>query len=66
MPVSTVGLITEPQLANEIVESGKADAVLIGREMLRDPHFALRAAIELGADISYWPGQYEWARPRKA
>jgi 2,4-dienoyl-CoA reductase-like NADH-dependent reductase (Old Yellow Enzyme family) len=66
MPVSTVGLITEPQLANEIVESGKADAVLIGREMLRDPHFALRAAIKLGADISYWPGQYEWARPRKA
>ncbi len=66
IPVTTVGLITEPTMANDIVESGKADAVMIGREMLRDPHFALRAAAELGADISYWPGQYEWARPRKS
>lgn len=65
MPVSTVGLITDAHQANEIVESGKADAVLIGREMLRDPHFALRAAVELDADISYWPGQYQWARPSK-
>ena len=65
IPVSTVGLITDPHQANDIVDSGKADAVLIGREMLRDPHFALRAAVELNADISYWPGQYTWARPPK-
>jgi 2,4-dienoyl-CoA reductase-like NADH-dependent reductase (Old Yellow Enzyme family) len=65
IPVTTVGLITESTMANDIVESGKADAVMIAREMLRDPHFALRAATELKADIDYWPGQYQWARPSR-
>ncbi|MET0990607.1 MAG: NADH:flavin oxidoreductase/NADH oxidase [Glaciihabitans sp.] len=60
--VSAVGLITTPQQANEIVASGRADAVMLGRDLLRDPHFALRAAHELGADISYWPAQYVRAR----
>ncbi len=58
LPVSAVGLITQAQQANEIVESGRADAVLVGREMLRDPHFPLRAAAELGAEIDYAPQQY--------
>ncbi len=57
-PVATVGLITEPQQAEEIVSLGKADAVLVGREFLRDPHFALRAAHELGVEVDYWPPQY--------
>lgn len=61
---SAVGLITTPALANEIVEDGRSDAVFIGREMLRDPHFALRASIELGADIDYWPSQYLRAKPK--
>jgi 2,4-dienoyl-CoA reductase-like NADH-dependent reductase (Old Yellow Enzyme family) len=65
IPVTTVGLITDSHLANDIVATGKADAVMIGREMLRDPHFALRAATELQADINYWPGQYQWARPSR-
>lgn len=60
--VSAVGLITTPGQANEILVSGRADAVMLGRELLRDPHFALRAAHELGADIDYWPGQYVRAR----
>ncbi|MFF1633664.1 NADH:flavin oxidoreductase/NADH oxidase [Leifsonia sp. NPDC058248] len=60
--VSAVGLITTPQQAAEIVESGKADAVMLARELLRDPHFALRAAHELGATIDYWPQQYLRAR----
>lgn len=59
---SAVGLITTPQQAEEIVASGQADAVTLGRELLRDPHFALRAAHELGADIGYWPPQYVRAR----
>lgn len=60
--VSAVGLITTAEQANDILVSGHADAVMLGRELLRDPHFALRAASELGADIDYWPGQYVRAR----
>ncbi len=58
IPTSTVGLITDPELAERIVATGEADAVMAGREFLRDPHFALRAAHELGADVA-WPVQYE-------
>jgi 2,4-dienoyl-CoA reductase-like NADH-dependent reductase (Old Yellow Enzyme family) len=60
--VSAVGLITTPAQANEVITSGKADAVMLGRELLRDPHFALRAAAELGVEIDYWPAQYVRAR----
>jgi len=56
--VSAVGLITTPQQAAEIVESGQADAVMLARELLRDPHFPLRAGHELGVTIDYWPPQY--------
>ena len=59
---SAVGLITTAEQANEIVTSGQADAVMLGREMMRDPHFALRAAHELGVEIDYWPKQYLRAR----
>jgi len=62
VPVNAVGRITTPQQAAEIVESGQADAVMLGREMMRDPHFVLRAATELGVDIDYWPPQYLRAR----
>ncbi|NUU05984.1 NADH:flavin oxidoreductase/NADH oxidase [Leifsonia sp. C5G2] len=62
--VSAVGLITTPQQAAEIVESGRADAVMLARELLRDPHFPLRAAHELGVEIGYWPSQYLRARWR--
>jgi 2,4-dienoyl-CoA reductase-like NADH-dependent reductase (Old Yellow Enzyme family) len=56
--VSAVGLITSAEQAEEIVASGQADVVMMAREILRDPHFPLRAARELGAEIDYWPGQY--------
>ncbi len=59
MPVAAVGLITEPHQAEHIVSAGQADAVMAGREFLRDPHFPLRAAHELGVDVDYWPLQYE-------
>jgi 2,4-dienoyl-CoA reductase-like NADH-dependent reductase (Old Yellow Enzyme family) len=62
VPVSAVGRITDAQQAEQIIASGQADAVMLGREMLRDPHFALRAAHELGATIDYWPPQYLRAR----
>jgi len=56
-----VGLITTGQQAEEILAREQADLVLIGRPMLRDPHFALHAAKELGDDIS-WPDPYHRAK----
>jgi 2,4-dienoyl-CoA reductase-like NADH-dependent reductase (Old Yellow Enzyme family) len=52
-----VGLITTAAQANEIIETGKADMILIARASLRNPHFPLAAAKELGKDIE-WPLQY--------
>ena len=56
-----VGMITSPQQAETIIRSGQADLVFLAREMLRDPHWALRAARELHQDIR-WPAQYERAK----
>ena len=56
-----VGLITEPVHAEQIIADGQADAVLLAREMLRNPYWPLHAARELHADIP-WPKQYERAR----
>lgn len=64
VPVNAVGLITEVAQAQQIVESGQADAVMLGRESMRDPHFPLRAAHELGVELDYWPPQYLRARWR--
>lgn len=61
VPTASVGLITAPEQAEEIVASGSADAVLLGRELLRDPHWPIHAADRLRGD-SVWPVQYERAR----
>ena len=55
--VSAVGQITNAAQAEEIIASGKVDVVMAGREFLRDPHFALRAAHELGVEVP-WIDQY--------
>jgi 2,4-dienoyl-CoA reductase-like NADH-dependent reductase (Old Yellow Enzyme family) len=60
LPTGAVGLITSPQQAEQVLADGDADAVLLGREALRDPHWPLRAAHELGAGVT-WPRQYERA-----
>jgi 2,4-dienoyl-CoA reductase-like NADH-dependent reductase (Old Yellow Enzyme family) len=57
IPTMAVGLITEPTHADEIVRNGRADVVLMGRELLRDPYFPQRAARELGQS-PYVPPQY--------
>ncbi|MCU1440062.1 MAG: oxidoreductase [Rhodoglobus sp.] len=59
---SAVGLITHAEHAERILAGGSADAIMMAREMLRDPHFPLRAAQQLGDDIDYWPSQYSRAR----
>lgn len=56
-----VGLIFEPKQAEEILQNNEADLVFLGRELLRDPYFALRAAKELEEDIKWLP-QYERAK----
>jgi 2,4-dienoyl-CoA reductase-like NADH-dependent reductase (Old Yellow Enzyme family) len=56
-----VGLITQPQQAEEIVASGKADMVALARGMLYDPRWGWHAAAELGGHVSappqYWRSQ---------
>ena len=65
LPTGAVGLITEPAQAEQVLAEGSADAVLLARALLRDPHWVLRAAGELGDDVA-WPVQYARARPRAA
>jgi 2,4-dienoyl-CoA reductase (NADPH2) len=55
-----VGLITEPEQANAIVEKQQADVVLLGRELLRDPYWTLHAAGTLGCRVPM-PPQYHRA-----
>ena len=59
----SVGLITTPQQAEEIVQSGKADFVSLARAMLADPRWPWHAALALNADVRY-PPQYERAHPK--
>lgn len=56
-----VGLITTAHQAEEIIASNSADAVLLARQLLRDPYFPLHAAKELGVEID-WPDQYARAK----
>ncbi|KJM66006.1 oxidoreductase [Pluralibacter gergoviae] len=69
--VITVGLIYQPQLASEIVASGKADLVAVGRGILDDPNWPIHAAIALG-ETPPWPRPYDrfgaqgWPTHRRA
>lgn len=56
-----VGMITAPSQAEHILATGQADAVLLARELLRDPYWPLHAARELRADVE-WPLQYARAK----
>ncbi len=63
--VAAVGLITEPQQAQDIVAEGRADLVLLARAVLRDPYWPARAAVALGrVDAVRTPPQYDrgWNR----
>ena len=62
LPVAAVGLITEARQAEQVLVEGSADAVLLARAVLRNPHWPLQAAHELGDEIA-WPHQYERAKP---
>ncbi len=58
---SAVGLITEVEQAEHILKKGAADLILLARQSLREPYFALKAATQLGEDIT-WPVQYVRAK----
>ena len=59
-----VGMITEPLHADQIITGGDADLVLLAREMMREPYWALKAEAALGAEPS-WPLQYGYALRRR-
>ncbi|HAE59874.1 MAG TPA: oxidoreductase [Anaerolineae bacterium] len=54
---AAVGMITSAAQADEIIRNGRADVVLLGREMLRDPYWALHAAQALKQPAPI-PAQY--------
>ncbi|MEV8391720.1 MULTISPECIES: hypothetical protein [unclassified Streptomyces] len=55
LPVTPVGQIADMSLAGDVVASGRADAVLMGRALLRDPYLVLSHRRD---DPSSWPNQY--------
>jgi len=60
-PTIAVGMLETPALAEEILRNGRADLIALGRELLRNPYWALQAAKALGADIE-WPKPYQRAK----
>jgi len=52
---AAVGLITEPKMADAILREGKADLVLLARELIRNPNWPIRAAQELGQPLPVLP-----------
>jgi 2,4-dienoyl-CoA reductase-like NADH-dependent reductase (Old Yellow Enzyme family) len=61
---AAVGMITEPMQADQIIRNGEADLVVMAREFLRDPYWALHAAKAVHQDAE-WPQQYARAKPTK-
>ncbi len=61
LPTFTVGLITNPMQANEIITSGRADGIALARAFLRNPRWVWDAADEFGAEV-FCPPQYERGR----
>ena len=59
MPTGAVGLINSADLAESILANGQADLVFLGRTLLADPVWPLRAAATLKSDAAPWPLQYE-------
>lgn len=47
-----MGIITDAEQANDILEQGKADVILIGRQLLRNLDWPLDAAVELGVAVA--------------
>jgi NADPH2 dehydrogenase len=61
IPTATVGMINTAEVADEIIQNDRADIVMLGRELMRSPHWALEAARRLRVDVP-WPPQYKVAK----
>lgn len=59
VPTGALGLVHSPDMAEEILANGRADLVVLGRTLLADPHWPLKAAKALRAENVAWPVQYE-------
>lgn len=58
---AAVGLLHSPDFCEEVLANGRADLVVLGRTLLADPYWPLRAAKALRAEAAAWPVQYERA-----
>lgn len=67
VPTIAVGLLTQPDQAEAVLQSGSADLVALGREMLADPNWAVHAALALQGDPGWglWPEQFGWWLERR-
>jgi NADPH2 dehydrogenase len=76
LPTMAVGMIVEPQQAEDILAAGRADMVTLARGLLDDPRWVWHAAERFGVKLDYppqyrrahpeqWPGA-ELARPKQA
>lgn len=65
LPTMAVGLITEAEQAQQIVQDGSADLVALARALLWNPHWPWQAAATLGAQVKV-PQQYWRSEPREA
>ena len=61
IPTAAVGMITEAEQANNIISEGKADLVLLARQMMRDPYWPYHAAKQLGVIADTIPLNYSYA-----
>ena len=63
-----VGVIVDPYQAEEILQTGGADLIALGRELMHNPFWPLHAAEQLGVDSDFrmWPEQYAWAVDRRS
>lgn len=67
LPTIAVGLITQAQQAEQILQSGQADIIALGRELLWNPYWPAHAARELGWSnyMNLLPGKYAWWLDRR-
>ena len=61
LPIIAGGLVTEPDMAEEILKNNRADFIFLGRELLRNPYWPLQAASKLNYDME-WPYSYSRAK----
>jgi len=63
LPVATVGKIVDADQAEAVLAQGKADAVMVARELLRDPYAPHRWQAHLDGNPDHFPVQYSRALP---